>query len=173
MNFLEDLYKIQRNPEAANKLFNPNELLALKIQFENLGFEFKGAKVIPASVDYDRFHGLNMTLIAEQVIQALLEEGTVVRTEEDIHIDMSEIKRDVDKLRILIGLGFVELLQEQFEKINGDRNTTAVARIIIKMGLTDSKDSKSISSALRKLLTDEIDLNQDYIDAQLRNMKLL
>jgi len=115
-------------------------------------------RVINNSLFKEMIENSNHILYVEDFYDEI---GLPIGLEEIRNIDFDEVKKDRDKLRILNELGIIKLLDEKYQKVTGYQNLEQIARIIIKLGFTNSKDIKTIAKPLRSLIYEDGEINKD------------
>jgi hypothetical protein len=86
-----------------------------------------------------------------------------------------EIKNDRDILRLLIGMGIVEHLNNLVINVSGYPNVEQIAKVLISLKLLKSKDVKTIAPQIRDLISDvgTINKNLDWVNTKLKELKLI
>ena len=99
----------------------------------------------------------------------LIKPGPSEATSTEDEIPKTLITKDVDKLRLVLLSGIYDAL---FTKLQTTNNATKeqVVRILIDLGITESKDVKSISSSLGKLIKGDTKKETSQIISKLRNL---
>lgn len=128
-----------------NELFN--EVRALKNSLEDIG---------------------NLPFDNEQYLDHIYDELDKI-----VSPEIAQIEKDTDKLRIIIRLGLDKWIEQKLIEQNQPVNHTKVAEIIIRLGMTQSKNLKSIGPIFTKLKNGTRSMNEVKTDTELRKMNLL